>query len=51
MTGYKETQEAAQVFSLRLHSVEVQSANGFEHAFAQMEKARDSALLVILSPL
>jgi putative ABC transport system substrate-binding protein len=51
VTGYKETQQAAQAFSLRLHSVEVQSAKGFEHAFAQMEKARDSALLVILSPL
>ena len=51
VTGYKETQEAAQAFSLRLHSVEVQSANGFEHAFAQIEKARDRALIVILSPL
>ena len=51
VTGYKETQDAAQAFSLRLHSVEVQSANDFEHAFAQMEKARDRALLVILSPL
>src|SRR5207253_1252042 len=51
VTGYKETQEAAQAFSLRLHPVEVQSANDFEHAFAQIEKARDGALLVILSPL
>jgi putative tryptophan/tyrosine transport system substrate-binding protein len=49
--GYKETQEAAKAFSLRLHSVEVQSANDFEHAFAQMAKARETALLVILSPL
>jgi len=51
MPGYKETQEAAQALSLRLHSIEVQSANDFEHAFAQMEKARDGALIVILSPL
>ena len=49
--GYKETQEAAQAFSLRLHPVEVQSAKDFEQAFAQMDKARESALLVILSPL
>jgi putative tryptophan/tyrosine transport system substrate-binding protein len=49
--GYKETQEAAKAFSLPLHPVEVQSANDFEHAFAQMEKARETALLVILSPM
>jgi putative ABC transport system substrate-binding protein len=51
MPGYKETQKAAQALSLRLHSVEVQSANDLENAFAQMEKARDGALLVILSPM
>ena len=49
--GYKETQEAAKAFSLRLHPVEVQSAKDFEHAFAQMDKARETALLVILSPM
>jgi putative tryptophan/tyrosine transport system substrate-binding protein len=49
--GYKETQEAAKAFSLRLHPVEVQSANDFEPAFVQMEKARETALLVILSPM
>jgi putative ABC transport system substrate-binding protein len=49
--GYRETQEAAQALSLRLHPVEVQSANGFEHAFAQMKKARETTLLVVLSPL
>jgi putative ABC transport system substrate-binding protein len=49
--GYKETQEAAKAFYLRLHPVEVQSANDFEHAFVQMEKARETALLVILSPM
>ena len=48
--GYKETQEAAQAFSLRLHPVEAQSANDLEKAFAQMEKTRET-LLVILSPL
>jgi putative ABC transport system substrate-binding protein len=49
--GYKETQEAAKAFYLRLHPVEVQSANDFEHAFVHMEKARETALLVILSPM
>jgi ABC-type uncharacterized transport system substrate-binding protein len=49
--GYKETQEAAKAFSLRLHPVEVQSAKDFEPAFARMDKARETALLVILSPL
>jgi putative tryptophan/tyrosine transport system substrate-binding protein len=49
--GYKETQEAAKAFSLRLHPVEVQSANDFEPAFAQMNKAGGTALLVILSPM
>jgi putative tryptophan/tyrosine transport system substrate-binding protein len=49
--GYKETQEAAQAFSLRLYPVEVQSAKDFEQAFAQMDKARETALLVILSPM
>ena len=49
--GYKETQEAAKAFSLRLHPVEVQSANDFEPAFAQMKKTGETALLVILSPM
>jgi putative tryptophan/tyrosine transport system substrate-binding protein len=49
--GYKETQEAAKAFSLPLDPVEVQSANDFEQAFAQMEKTRATALLVILSPM
>jgi putative tryptophan/tyrosine transport system substrate-binding protein len=49
--GYKETQEAAKGFSLRLHPVEVQSANDFDPAFARMNKDRETALLVILSPM
>ena len=48
---YKQTQEAAQAFSLQLDPVEVHSANGFEHAFAYMKKSRDDALLVLLAPL
>jgi putative tryptophan/tyrosine transport system substrate-binding protein len=49
--GYKETQEAAKAFSLRLHPVEVQSASDLEPAFARMNKERETALLVILSPM
>ncbi len=36
--GYKETQEASKAFSLRLHPVEVQSANDFEAAFVEMKR-------------
>ena len=49
--GYKETQEAAKAFSLRLHPVEIQSASDLEPAFARMNKDRETALLVILSPM
>ena len=49
--GYKEAEEVAKALSLRLHSVQVQSAKDFESAFAAMAKARDNGLLVILSPL
>jgi putative ABC transport system substrate-binding protein len=51
VTGYKETEEAAQAFSLRLHPLEVQTAQDFEHAFAEMAKSHDNGLVVILSPL
>src|SRR5918999_2009662 len=49
--GYKETQEAAKAFSLRLHPVEIQSPSDLEPAFARMNKDRETALLVILSPM
>jgi ABC-type uncharacterized transport system substrate-binding protein len=51
VTGYKETEEAAHAFSLRLHPLEVQAAQDFEHAFAEMAKSHDNGLVVILSPL
>ncbi|MGH7886572.1 MAG: ABC transporter substrate-binding protein, partial [Candidatus Binatia bacterium] len=48
--GLKETTEAAKVLSLRLHLVEINSADDIDRAFKAMTKARDSALVVILSP-
>jgi len=50
-TGYEETKKAAQAFSLRLHPLEVQSADDFNPAFAAMAKRHDNGLVVILSPL
>ena len=50
-TVFKETKVAAQGLSLRLHSFEVRTLQDIEKAFADMPKARPSALLVILSPL
>ena len=49
--GFKETEEAAKVLSLRLHPLEIKSADDIDRAFKAMVKARDSALVVILSPL
>ena len=51
VVGIKETTAAAKVLSLRLHVLELKSAEGIDHAFNAMTKARDSALVVILSPL
>ncbi|HSK31560.1 MAG TPA: ABC transporter substrate-binding protein [Candidatus Limnocylindria bacterium] len=49
--GYEETRAAAEALSLRLHSVQFHSAKDLEPAFAEIAKARDSALVVVLSPL
>ncbi|HLN86737.1 MAG TPA: ABC transporter substrate-binding protein [Candidatus Limnocylindrales bacterium] len=51
VVGIKETTDAAKVLSLRLHVLEIKSPEGIDHAFSAMTKARDSALVVILSPL
>jgi putative ABC transport system substrate-binding protein len=51
VTGFKETEEAAKALSLRLHPLEIKSADDIDSAFKAMTKARDSALVVILSPL
>jgi putative ABC transport system substrate-binding protein len=50
LLGYKETQEAAKSLSLRLHPLEVQRSDDVEHAFAEIAKAPDHALIVVLSP-
>lgn len=49
--GIEETTEAAKVLSLRLHPLEIKSAGDIDRAFTAMTKARDNALVVILSPL
>ena len=49
--GFKETQDAAKVLSLRLHPLEIKSVADIDRAFVAMTKARDQALVVILSPL
>jgi len=51
MVGFKQTQDAAKAFSVKLNSVEVHSAEDIEKAFADLPKARVDALLVMLSPL
>jgi putative tryptophan/tyrosine transport system substrate-binding protein len=51
MVGFKQTQNAAKAFSVKLNSVEVHSAEDIEQAFADLPKARIDALLVMLSPL
>jgi ABC-type uncharacterized transport system substrate-binding protein len=49
--GYKETEQAARAFSLRLHPLEVRTAQDFEPAFVEMAKNHDNGLVVILSQL
>jgi len=51
VVGIKETTDAAKALSLRLHVLEIKSADDIDRVFNQMTKARDSALVVILSPL
>ncbi len=49
--GFKETVDAAKALSLRLHPLEIKSVDDIDRAFAAMIKARDQAIVVILSPL
>jgi putative ABC transport system substrate-binding protein len=49
--GFKETQEAARGFHLRLQSVELQNAEELEKIFAEISKGRPKALVVVLDPL
>ena len=51
VTGFKETEDAAKVLSIRLHPLEIKSADDIDRAFAAMTKARDQAIIIILSPL
>jgi putative ABC transport system substrate-binding protein len=51
IVGFKETQEAAQAFSMHLQSVEIRTAEDLEKAFTEISKARNTPLLVILNPL
>ena len=49
--GFKETVDAAKVLHLRLHPLEIKSADDIDRAFPAMTTGRDGALVVILSPL
>src|SRR5262245_1362065 len=49
--GFKETQDAAKVLSVRLHPIELRQADDIDKAFTEMSKAHVDALLVVLSPL
>jgi len=49
--GFKETQDAAKVLSLRIQSVELSDAGEMEKTFTELIKMRVDALLVVLSPL
>jgi putative ABC transport system substrate-binding protein len=51
IVAFKETQDAAKAFSVKLHSLELRAAEDIEKAFANLPKARNDALLVMLSPL
>jgi putative ABC transport system substrate-binding protein len=48
---FKETAEAAKILSLHLHPLEIKSADDIDLAFRAMTKARDQAIIIILSPL
>ena len=51
LMGFKETEAAAKILSLRLHPLEIKSADDIDRAFKEMSKARDQAIVIILSPL
>jgi putative ABC transport system substrate-binding protein len=49
--GFDETAAAAKAFSLRLHAAPIQTANDLAQVFAEIAKANDEGLAVVLSPL
>jgi putative ABC transport system substrate-binding protein len=50
-TQIKESQEAAKVLALRLHPLEIKSADDIDLAFTAMNKARIQAIIILTSPL
>jgi putative ABC transport system substrate-binding protein len=48
---FKETEDAAKALSVHLHSLEIKSADDIDPVFRAMTKARDQAIVIILSPL
>jgi len=48
---FKETAEAAKALSLHLHPLEIKSTDDIDRAFRATTKARDQAIVIILSPL
>src|ERR1043165_4998190 len=49
--GFKEMQDAARAFSLRLDSFELRNSQDLEKQFAEISKVRPDALVVVLDPL
>jgi putative tryptophan/tyrosine transport system substrate-binding protein len=49
--GFKKNEEAAKALSLRLHQLEIKSADDIDRAFRAMTKAHDQALVITTSPL
>jgi putative ABC transport system substrate-binding protein len=49
--GYKDIDATAKSLSLRLHSMQVRSAEEFASSFGEMTKARAQGLFLMLSPL
>jgi len=50
-TQIKETQAAAKVLALRLHPLEIKSADDIDRAFTVINKARDQAIIILTSPV
>ena len=49
--GFKETQDAAKAFSVKLKAVELRKADDIDKAFAEMLKNHVDAVVVVLNPL
>jgi putative tryptophan/tyrosine transport system substrate-binding protein len=51
VAGFKETQEAARAFGLKLQSIELARPDDIEKVFAEIPKGNPHAIVVILGPL